>query len=79
MENLLKTTQLRRTYVIEYAKNTAKMRPKWLIQYNKDWNLLSHCWNIRLVANAKMANPVQQGLKHAWKRDIKHFLHGQNG
>ena len=38
MENLLKTTQLRRTYVIEYAKNTAKMRPKWLIQYNKDWN-----------------------------------------
>ena len=39
MENLLKTTQLRRTYVIEYAKNTAKMRPKWLIQYNKDWNI----------------------------------------
>lgn len=33
---MLKTTQIRRAYVIDMRKIIAKVRPKWLIQDNKD-------------------------------------------
>ena len=38
VEKLLKMTQIRRFYVIDIQKIIAKMRPKRLIQDNKDWN-----------------------------------------
>ena len=40
VEKLLKMTQIRRFYVIDIQKIIAKMRPKRLIQDNKDWNCI---------------------------------------
>ena len=52
--------------------------PKWLIQYNKDWNT-SDCGGAAFDSDAEMANPVQQGLKLESKIPVEIGAESRNG
>ena len=72
VENEGKTAIAKTMYTTDKMKIFAKMRPQWLIQYNKDWNrgVPSTLWMRDFPA---MANPIQQGLKRRMAQRPRQF------